>query len=69
MNTFHTLDYIVFAAYGVLILSVGLWVSRTKKGHKKTTEDYFLAGKSLPWWAIGGSLLAANVSAERFIGM
>ncbi|MBW6497488.1 MAG: sodium/sugar symporter [Bacteroidales bacterium] len=69
MNTFHTLDYIVFAAYGILILSVGLWVSRTKKGHKKTTEDYFLAGKSLPWWAIGASLIAANISAEQFIGM
>lgn len=69
MNTFHTLDYIVFAAYGILILSVGLWVSRTKKGMKKTTEDYFLAGKSLPWWAIGASLIAANISAEQFIGM
>jgi len=69
MNTFHTLDYIVFAAYGILILSVGLWVSRTKKGQKKTTEDYFLAGKSLPWWAIGASLIAANISAEQFIGM
>ncbi len=69
MNTFHTLDYIVFAAYAILILSVGLWVSRTKKGQKKTTEDYFLAGKSLPWWAIGASLIAANISAEQFIGM
>jgi solute:Na+ symporter, SSS family len=69
MNTFHTLDYIIFAAYGLLILSVGLWVSRTKKGHKKSAEDYFLAGKSLPFWAIGASLIAANISAEQFIGM
>lgn len=69
MSNFHTLDYIVFGAYAILILSVGLWVSRTKKGQKKTTEDYFLAGKSLPWWAIGASLIAANISAEQFIGM
>ena len=69
MSNFHTLDYVVFVAYAILILSVGLWVSRTKKGHKKTTEDYFLAGKSLPWWAIGASLIAANISAEQFIGM
>lgn len=36
---------------------------------QKTTEDYFLASKSLPWWAIGASLIAANISAEQFIGM
>jgi SSS family solute:Na+ symporter len=35
----------------------------------KTAEDYFLASKSLPWWAIGASLIAANISAEQFIGM
>jgi solute:Na+ symporter, SSS family len=66
---FHTIDYIIFAAYALLILSVGLYVSREKKGHKKSAEDYFLAGKSLPFWAIGASLIAANISAEQFIGM
>jgi solute:Na+ symporter, SSS family len=69
MGTFQTLDYVIFIAYALLILSVGLWVSRTKKGEKKTAEDYFLAGKSLPFWAIGASLIAANISAEQFIGM
>ncbi len=69
MTHFQTLDYIIFVAYAVLILSVGLWVSRTKKGHKKNAQDYFLAGKSLPFWAIGASLIAANISAEQFIGM
>ncbi len=62
-------DYFVFIAYAVLILGVGLWVSRDKKGHEKNAEDYFLASKSLPWWAIGASLIAANISAEQFIGM
>lgn len=64
-----TLDYIILIAYGLLILSVGLWVSRTKKGQVKSAEDYFLAGKTLPFWAIGASLIAANISAEQFIGM
>ncbi len=64
-----TLDFVIFAAYGALILSVGLFVSRNKKGQDKSAEDYFLAGKSLPWWAIGASLIAANISAEQFIGM
>jgi len=40
-------DYFVFVAYAILILGVGLWVSRDKKGHQKNAEDYFLASKSL----------------------
>jgi SSS family solute:Na+ symporter len=66
---FSIWDYLIFIAYAVLILGVGLWVSRDKKGHQKNAEDYFLASKSLPWWAIGASLIAANISAEQFIGM
>ncbi len=66
---FALIDYIIFGLYAALILGVGLYMSRTKKGTEKTTEDYFLAGKTLPWWAIGASLIAANISAEQFIGM
>ncbi|UAM97520.1 sodium/sugar symporter [Polaribacter litorisediminis] len=66
---FEMWDYVVFITYAILILGVGLWVSRDKKGHQKNAEDYFLASKSLPWWAIGASLIAANISAEQFIGM
>src|SRR6056300_1245428 len=66
---FSPIDYIIFIAYGIVIVSIGLWVSRTKKGHQRNAEDYFLAGKSLPWWTIGASLIAANISAEQFIGM
>lgn len=68
-NGFEFWDYAVFAGYAILILGVGLWVSRDKAGHEKNAEDYFLASKSLPWWAIGTSLIAANISAEQFIGM
>ena len=64
-----TTDIIVFSGYCLLILFIGLYVSREKKGKVKSAEDYFLAGKSLPWWAIGASLIAANISAEQFIGM
>ncbi|MCB0548289.1 MAG: sodium/sugar symporter [Phaeodactylibacter sp.] len=63
---FEFIDYAIFIAYGVLIVGIAYWV--TRKG-EKTSEDYFLAGKSLPWWAIGASLIAANISAEQFIGM
>jgi SSS family solute:Na+ symporter len=68
-NTFSFIDYAVFILYGLVIVGVGLWVSRDKEGHVKNADDYFLASKSLPWWAIGASLIAANISAEQFIGM
>lgn len=68
-SSFGFWDYMIFIAYACLILGVGLYVSRDKKGHQKNAEDYFLASKSLPWWAIGASLIAANISAEQFIGM
>jgi solute:Na+ symporter, SSS family len=69
MKGFALIDWIVFVGYASIIVFTGLWVSRTKKGEQKTTSDYFLAGRSLPWWAIGTALLAANISAEHFIAM
>ena len=66
---FTTLDTIVFAVYALGIVALGLWVSRNKEGRERTSTDYFLAGKSLPFWAIGASLIASNISAEQFIGM
>ncbi len=66
---FSVVDYGIFFGYIAFIVFLGVWVSRDKKGHEKDSEDYFLAGKSLPWWAVGASLIAANISAEQFIGM
>ncbi|MCG8391045.1 MAG: sodium/solute symporter [Cytophagales bacterium] len=66
---FSTLDYIVFAIYCLIILFIGLYVSNRKKDKDKTANDYFLASSSLTWWAIGASLIAANISAEHFIAM
>ena len=68
-SQFSFIDYLIFFVYGVVIIGTGLWVSRGKKGHQRNAEDYFLASKALPWWAIGASLIAANISAEQFIGM
>ena len=64
-----TLDITVFVFYVIGLISIALFVSREKKGHAKNANDYFLAGNSLPWWAIGASLIAANISAEQIIGM
>ncbi len=65
-----TLDGVIVAVYAVLIFGVAQFVSRQKAGAgPQNTTDYFLASKSLPWWAIGASLIAANISAEQIVGM
>ncbi len=67
--TLSTIDLAVVIAYAIGIFALAQWVSRDKGGHEKDTSDYFLASKSLPWWAIGASLIAANISAEQIVGM
>ncbi|WP_045855512.1 sodium/sugar symporter [Teredinibacter purpureus] len=67
--TLSPIDSGVFLVYVVALIAIAWWVSREKAGHQKDTKDYFLAGNSLPWWAIGSSLIAANISAEQIIGM
>jgi len=63
------IDIFVVFTYAISLFVLAQWVSREKAGHKKDARDYFLAGSSLPWWAIGASLIAANISAEQIIGM
>lgn len=59
------IDVIVFAGYLVTVAVVGFMASRKEK----SSDDYFLAGRNLTWWIIGGSLIAANISTHHFIGM
>lgn len=66
---FKTIDFVILIAYLILLVSLGLFLSRNKDGKEKTANDYFLAGNTLTWWAVGASLIAANISAEQFIGM
>jgi len=63
------IDLIVVIVYAIGIFGLAQWVSREKAGHQKDSSDYFLASKNLPWWAIGASLIAANISAEQIVGM
>jgi SSS family solute:Na+ symporter len=61
----HSLDWIFLLLYVVIIIAIGIWVSRKNKGF----DSIAIADKSLPWWIIGFSLIAANISAEQIIGM
>lgn len=63
------IDLIVVIVYAIGIFGLAQWVSRDKAGATKDSSDYFLASKNLPWWAIGASLIAANISAEQIVGM
>ncbi len=59
------LDLTVFGLYLAGVVLVGILAAR--RGRR--SDDYFLAGRNLPWWIIGGSLIAANISTHHFIGM
>ena len=60
------LDYLAFGAYFVLLSLVGWWAGRHEK---QQPEDYFLAGRTLPWYVVGSSFIASNISTEHFVGM
>ncbi len=63
-------DIIVFIAFVAAVLFVGLYKSKGEDTHgEEGAADYFLAGRGLTWWLIGFSLIAANISAEQFVGM
>ena len=63
------IDLTIVVIYAIALFAIAQWVSREQTGHQKDAADYFLAGRGLPWWAIGTSLIAANISAEQIIGM
>ena len=62
-------DITILVVYAIGIFVLAQWVSREKGTHEKNAQDYFLASRALPWWAIGTSLIAANISAEQIVGM
>lgn len=61
------LDTGMVIGYAVFIFGLAQWVSR--RSVDASSAGYFLADRTLPWWAIGTSLIAANISAEQIVGM
>src|SRR5947199_9424354 len=60
----HVIDLAVFTLYMILAVGLGFWVAR--KG-KQTTQSYFLGNKTIPWFVVGSSMVAADISSEQFI--
>ena len=64
-TTFTTLDLIIFFGSLTAVMAIGLLAGRKEE----TSEDYFLAGREIPWWGVAGSIFGSNVSANHMIGM
>ena len=64
-TTFTTLDLVVFFGSLIAVMTIGLFAGRKEE----TSEDYFLAGRKIPWWGVAGSIFGSNVSANHMIGM
>lgn len=60
----NAFDFAVFAAYILALLGLGLWVGR--RGHS-SARGYFLGDRKIPWYVVGASMVAADISSEHFI--
>ena len=64
-DVFSTLDLVIFFGTLIVVMAVGLIAGR----REETSEDYFLAGRTIPWWGVAGSIFGSNVSANHMVGM
>lgn len=69
MGDLAAIDVYVVVFYAFTLFIIAFWITKKESADKVNTQAYFLAGRSLPWWAVGTSLIAANISAEQIIGM
>ncbi|TWT51125.1 Sodium/glucose cotransporter [Rubripirellula amarantea] len=56
-----TIDYVVIAAYFVVTIGIGLWF---RSRASKDISEYFISGRSLPWWVAGTSMVATTFAAD-----
>ncbi len=66
MKSLDTLDWVVIAAYFLVLLGVAAWVIMQKQ---KDTKDYFLAGRNIGWFVVGASIFASNIGSEHVVGL
>ncbi|NWG28887.1 MAG: sodium/solute symporter [Ignavibacteriaceae bacterium] len=63
------LDWIIIAAYFIIVFLVAFWSSFTEKRKSENSSDYFLAGRNVGWFIIGASLFASNIGSEHLVGL
>lgn len=64
-SSYQPVDYAIIIIYFILTLAIGLWSARKAKGGSK---EFFIAERSLPWWVVGFTMVAASISAEQMLG-
>ena len=69
MQLLTTLDWIIIAAYFLLVFGVAWWATRAEMSGRETSADYFLAGRNIGWFVVGGSLFASNIGSEHLVGL
>src|SRR5213592_2991243 len=65
MTTLGWVDYAVMALYFAFVLGIGAALRR----YVRTSEDFFLSGRSIPAWVTGLAFISANLGAQEVIGM
>jgi SSS family solute:Na+ symporter len=63
-SNLHPIDFVVFAGYILLTVALGFWVARRGK---QTSRSYFLGDNRIPWYVVGASMVATDISSEHFI--
>ena len=65
MTQLTSIDYLVILSYLAATMVIGLWVG----SYVRSGSDFFLAGRSLPWWAVGMSLVATDIGGTDLMGV
>jgi SSS family solute:Na+ symporter len=69
MSRLATLDWVVIALYFVVTFGVAIFATLRERAAKQTSTEYFLAGRNVGWFLIGGSLFASNIGSEHLVGL
>jgi len=64
-----SVDWVVVAAYFLLVFGVAIWATVRERSKRETSADYFLAGRDAGWFLVGGSLFASNIGSEHLVGL
>ena len=69
MSLLATVDWVVIGGYFVLVFGVAIWATMRERSTRGTSKDYFLAGRNVGWFLVGGSLFASNIGSEHLVGL
>lgn len=69
MSLLASVDWVVIGGYFVLVFGVAIWATMRERSTRGTSKDYFLAGRNVGWFLVGGSLFASNIGSEHLVGL